>query len=467
MHRLFLGTAVPTFPWLVLLSIAHPQADGPAIPTPRLEQADIEQGQYPLDSLRGMGLRLFSTPFNRHDGYGDGPWPGLQPMLPGQRPTLQNNGTFLRVNGLDAQSCAECHTYGSTSAVPFRFAIGGSGSANNNVFAGGRTLDPADQAGHGYASFDGRFINPPFLFGAGGVELAGLEMTQNLQALRSFAQAFPDQDVPLVTHGIDFGVLRYDSPTQRWDTSRVEGIDEDLVVRPFGRKGEFATVRSFAAEAMGFHFGMQPSELVGNGVDEDQDGVVDEIRVGELSALHAFVTQLEGPELRDWNREARHGANLFVSIGCSQCHIPTVRTVGRELPYRFPEVETDPTQNVYLRVDLSRSSALLARVPGAGIELYALSDFKRHDLGAGLADRTGQPGAREFLTARLWGVADSGPYLHDGRATTLTDAILWHGGEALASRQAFEGLRQHEQVNLITFLKRHRTPEQPSADLLR
>ncbi len=61
-------------------------------------------------------------------------------------------------------------------------------------------------------------------------------------------------------------------------------------------------------------------------------------------------------------------------------------------------------------------------------------------------------GASVFLTANLWGVGSTAPYLHDGRATTLTEAILAHGGAAAGSRAAFQALGPQEQAQLIPFL---------------
>ena len=442
------------------------QADGPALGTDRTTQSEIEGGSLTLDEIRAAGLKMFATPFNRLDGYGDGPMNALDPTPPGGRPTLQNNGTFLRVNGLDAQTCMECHSVGSNATVPFTFAVGGVGGSNNNVIFQPRDIDVDDEAGNGFAGTDGRYINPPFLFGSGGVELLGLEMTVDLLALRDEAIANPDTDVALETHGVSFGVIRYDSVPGELDTSRVEGIDADLIVRPFGRKGEFPTVRQFDIEAMLFHFGMEPTEVVGDGVDGDGDGVADEILTGELSALHVFNTNLERPEIRDWNTDARAGLNVFQAIGCADCHRPIMQTYGRELPYRFPEVEEDPRRNEFLRVDLVTSKAGFDANANGGIKVPLFSDLKRHDMGPGLAETHGSPLDSQFITARLWGVADTAPYLHDGRATTLTDAILLHGGEAQAARDAFAALPEASRTLVLTFLKRLRTPEDPASDLL-
>ena len=462
--RAFVGAAlVACAPAAAALPV--PQADGPALGDARVTQSDITSGALSFDDVRAAGLRVFATSFNRHDGFGDGPMDPVDPISPGGRPTLQGNGTFLRVNGLDAQSCLECHAVGSNAEVPFRFAVGGVGASSSNVLFQPRDIDVDDESGAGMASFDGRFINPPFLFGSGGIELVGLEMTQDLLALRDVALANPGQDVPLVTHGTDFGVLRFDPLTAELDYSGLEGVDEDLVVKPFGRNGAFATARAFDVEAMLFHFGMEPVEHVGAGVDGDGDGVVDEITVGELSALHVFSTNLERPEVRDWDLGARAGLSDFIAIGCADCHTPRLETRAKNLVYRFPEVPTDPGANGFYRADLSQTSAGFAPTAAGGLAVDCFSDLKRHDMGPRLAESFGGQLDSEFITARLWGVADTAPYMHDGRATTLTDAILVHGGEAQAARDAFEALPEARRTGIITFLKRLRTPVDPASDL--
>jgi len=72
----------------------------------------------------------------------------------------------------------------------------------------------------------------------------------------------------------------------------------------------------------------------------------------------------------------------------------------------------------------------------------------------------------EFTTARLWGIADTAPYLHDGRATSLFDAIEFHGGEAQGQRDAFLALSPPEQGALIAFLESLRTPRRPNEELV-
>ncbi|ETX00808.1 MAG: hypothetical protein ETSY1_09875 [Candidatus Entotheonella factor] len=282
-------------------------------------------------------------------------------------------------------------------------------------------------------------------------------MTADLQQLKTVAKQNPGTDVELLTKGVSFGVLRFEN--DRFDTSRVEGVDDDLVVRPFGRKGEFITTREFAVGAMAFHFGMEPVELVGEDVDADGDGFVNEMLVGELSALSVFMTTLETPRETARKGDARQGEGLFHDIGCAACHVPSLRTDRLDLTYSFPENPVKPFANIFYQIDLSTPPANFTPTASGGLEVPLFSDLKRHDMGPELAESTGDPLDAEFITARLWGIADTAPYLHDGRALTLTEAILMHGGEAAAARDAFAELRDGEKIELLAFLRSLRTPD--------
>ena len=444
-------------------SLTTPPGESPALGE-RLPQQRVESGELTLLELRREGRRVFSTPFNRLDGYGDGPMNSGEPLEPGGRPTLQGNGFSLRVNGLDAQSCLECHGILSASTIPMRFGVGGVGGIGTNVLAKPNHIDVSDELGNGFAGFDGRYINPPFVLGSGGVELLGKEMTERLQQLADEARARPGTDVPLLTKGVDFGVVRFENGVL--DTSRVTGVEPDLVVRPFGRKGEFTTVREFASGAMEFHFGMQPTENVGEGQDGDGDGIVDEILIGELSALHVFATTTEAPRRIGATPESRRGFELFEASGCADCHRPFLVTQGKLLPYSFPEIPEEPFANVYLEVDLTEVPTGLRPHPRRdGLVVPLFADLKRHDMGPRLAEGTDGPEASMFTTARLWGVADTAPYLHDGRASTLTEAIHFHGGDARDSRDRFFGLSDEDRTSVLAFLRTLRTPTSVGEDL--
>jgi Di-haem oxidoreductase, putative peroxidase len=446
-----------------LPGFAQPAAQPLEFKSDTLTQADIASGRTPLLDIRKRGLEVFATPFTAQVGYGDGPASASDPTSPGRRPTLQHNGKFLRVNGLDAQTCIECHSILSNLTVPFTFGVGGVGGSNANAMLAPTTIDVADTQHNGFAAFNGRFINPPFVFGAGGVELLAKEMTEDLQAFKAQAIAQPGLVVALITKGVNFGSIRFVNGAL--DTSAVQGVDPDLVVRPFGRKGEFASVRAFDIAAMQFHFGMQPVEVVGFGIDGDGDGVVNEISEGDLSALGIFVTSLDRPRQTAENPAAKNGEARFHALGCAGCHIPALETKSPMLTYSFPEVETDPTQNVYYSTDLRNPRPGFQPNTAGGVEVPLFSDLKRHDMGPGLAESSGSPIDRQFITARLWGVADTAPYLHDGRAHTLQEAILLHGGEAQAARDAFAALPDSAQQELIALLMTLRTPVDPAGDL--
>ncbi len=434
----------------------------------RITQFDLTSGQLDLTDIRRAGLRIFATPFNHFDGFGDGPISPIDRTGPGGRPTLQNNGTFLRVNGLDAQSCLDCHGIVSAATVPVTTGVGGAGGINNSAVFRARSIDVEDLAGSGFADMDGRLINPPALFGTGGVQLVAREMTQDLLALRDMALARPGALVPLWAKGVFFGTITADA-TGTLDTSGVEGVDEDLVVRPFGRKGEFQSVRAFDLDALNFHMGMQPVEIVGAHVDADGDGVVNEILPGEVSALEIFITTQDSPRQERRDASARRGAKLFQSTGCADCHIPELNTKSRVLSYAMPEIATAPHENVFYFVDLSDRPMRFRPGSAGGIRVPMFSDLKRHDMGAELAESlhgVSQRRNREFITAKLWGVADTAPYLHDGRALTLNAAILLHGGEAQQVRDSYASLSVADRNAILSFLGTLRNPISPNADVL-
>ncbi|MBR9829633.1 MAG: c-type cytochrome [Oceanospirillales bacterium] len=154
----------------------------------------------------------------------------------------------------------------------------------------------------------------------------------------------------------------------------------------------------------------------------------------EMMAVLLFYTQhLAVPPRRNVQHpEVKAGERLFNETGCSQCHTPTQRT------------GPDPD-----RPALSNRS----------IQPY--TDLLLHDMGAGLADHRPEFAAngREWRTPPLWGlgrhqaVSGERALLHDGRARTLTEAILWHGGEAGNAREQFRQLAPEQRNQLILFLE--------------
>ena len=166
------------------------------------------------------------------------------------------------------------------------------------------------------------------------------------------------------------------------------------------------------------------------------------------------------------SRAENGGERVFFEAGCAVCHVPSLRTDSRVLSYSFPEEETDPLANPYFLVDLVESPAGFAPTSNGGMTVPLFSDLKRHDMGPELAESFGHELDSQFITARLWGVADTAPYLHDGRALTLTDAILMHGGDAAPASSHFANLSDADRISLLEFMRYLRTPTDPAADLL-
>lgn len=457
--------------------------DGPRLPADRMTQDDILNGAT-LSEIRNAGLIIFTTPMNKQDGFGDGPNEtnasvGNRSPEDGNRPTLQGNGTFLRVNGLDAQTCLECHTIVSNATVPATLGVGGVGGINTSPMFQPDLVNVADPDLDGVAEFTGRLINPPFLFGSGGVELLAKEMTQDLQDIKQQALQNPGVSYPLISKGVGFGsIIAVPSdpnatpplPDLVLDTSAVVGVANDLVVRPFGRKGDNETVRKFDVGAMAFHMGMQSVEAFGAG-DADNDGVNDEITIGDLSVLSIFNTTMDRPFQESLSAEAAIGEQIFSEIGCSGCHIPQLVTDRNTLPYKLTGTPDQPFADTFYEVDLRNTPMNFKDDPNAGVIVRLFSDLKRHDMGEDLKETfnlADDQANREFVTARLWGIADTAPYLHDGRALTLASAIRMHdsqGGEAVEEAQAFKALSIEDKNRLLAFLGTLRTPHDPNEDV--
>ena len=458
--------------------------NGPALNAP------ISQGDIPgksLTEIRQMGALVYTTPFRHADGHGDGP--GINrdnPTAPDigntGRPTLQGNGTFLRVNGLDSQTCQECHGVINNSVVPVILGIAGQGQISASPMFMTKNIDVDDSEGNslsnlGIAFFDGRLINPPKNLGMGGVELAGQAITRRLQKIaRNVAARAQSQNrrirQNLVAQGISFGAIIANSDGDL-DFSAVRGVDADLVIKPFGRKGEFPTVRAFDEGAMVFHIGMQNVDTFGFG-DPDGDGVPNELTTGQMSALHIFLTTTERPFQKALNSQSRRGRTIFNRIGCADCHVPNINTFTRNLEYRVPG-EADP----FYSVDLSGGLTQFATNRRGGITVPTFSDYKRHNMGSRLAetahflstpncDRASGAAITNcnFITMKLWGAADTAPYLHDGRALTLFEAIALHGGEAQRVRDRYLALSKGAQDALLSYLGTLKNPVNPNQDVL-
>lgn len=431
------------------------------------------------------GDELFATRFNILDGVGANVGNNLRftrvPRADMNGPNEWADHIPSRATGPNAEACTICHV------EPFE---DGSGAAGLNV-----VRDPLHTANT--AQYIQR--NTPHLFGAGALQRLAEEMTEELHS--KITQGRDDAcaqgsnvSVPLDAKGVSFGAALIACDGND-DLSGLEGIDNDLVVKAFQWKGNTKTLRKFNREASHNELGMQAVELVGYNTDSDGDSISDEFSIGDITALSVYVAGQPRPAtklelnrlgLLDLTREEidsiRRGEDVFDRTGCADCHRPqmVIRQPVFSEPSQTPEFMelafpagqltvsegVDPDNPIHFDLTADQPDNVMqvngrtihfgafekSRDGGAIVRLYG--DLKRHDMGEGLAeniDETGT-GASVWLTKELWGVGSTAPYLHDGRATTLTEAILDHGGEAGEARDAAANLSDTEFVDMIAFL---------------
>ncbi|MEW5422206.1 di-heme oxidoredictase family protein [Amorphus sp. 3PC139-8] len=220
-----------------------------------------------------------------------------------------------------------------------------------------------------------------------------------------------------------------------------------LTLGRFGWKASMPTVRLQSANAFSGDIGISTPEVPDPSGDctENQPACLERLsgvqaRLGETEApdpvmeLVTFYSKnLAVPARRDVEEsEVLKGKSLFYGAGCASCHVPKYVT-SRE------------AENPEHRFQL----------------IWPYSDMLLHDMGEGLADNrpVGDADGTEWRTAPLWGigltedVSGHTYFLHDGRARNLTEAILWHGGEAEPARDAFAAMPPDDRAALIRFLE--------------
>ncbi|HVZ71977.1 MAG TPA: di-heme oxidoredictase family protein [Polyangia bacterium] len=168
----------------------------------------------------------------------------------------------------------------------------------------------------------------------------------------------------------------------------------------------------------------------------------------DLDHIQSYLRSLSVPPRRNYeDPQAIAGKSIFEAIGCVKCHVQNLVTSSKAA---LPELR--------------------------GIDIQPFSDLLLHDMGDGLADdapvEEGTATGREWRTAPLWGNGTGtavmfpaidafdpndhpppgGVYLHDGRARSITEAILWHGGEALPMREAFRNLSADARAQLLAYV---------------
>ena len=432
------------------------------------------------------GDALFGTAGNELDGIGANVGNGSR-FAKHPRVDLTGRGQWAnhkppRVTGPNSQACNECH---------FRPAEDGSGPVSaDNVRDPQRTGDIS------------KFItrHPPHIFGVGAKQRLAEEMTQELYRIRDDAlEKAKDRKqakAKLIAKGIKFGkITAY--PDGSLDFSEVEGVDDDLVIKPLQWKGINFTIRDFVRGAENNELGLQAVEVVGIDIDGDFDQVANELTVGDMTALAIYqaaqprpVTkfQLARLGLMDLSSEEVNqiadGEQVFKAAKCTNCHVPELlldspifSEPSQSAAYRdqlFPSganpVRLGLTPDTAVTFDLTRDipDNIIELANGEEVHLgnfltngdgktvvNIFSDLKRHDLGERVAEPVDEVGTGPsvFITQPLWGAGSTAPYMHDGRSPTITDAILRHDGEAAASRDKFVNFNEKKKKALVAYIE--------------
>jgi len=231
--------------------------------------------------------------------------------------------------------------------------------------------------------------------------------------------------------------------------------DNGIAIGRFGRKAQTASLELFVRGPVFNHMGITSDPLPAERRAElptfaeapgtirskqavipdeptlDLDEAPDpELGEADLFDLLSFVLLLAAPAPDEPTAETERGRATFERLGCDGCHLPSLLGPRGPIP--------------------------------------AYSDLLLHDMGDELADGFPMEAAtgREFRTQPLWGIAAASPYLHDGRASTIDEAIRWHGGEAAPIRDAYAALPESERGELIAFLESLGGKAQRTAGLL-
>ena len=413
----------------------------------------------PFRAVR-RGRQLFQRKFTR-----------AQLQGPAFQDGIGDIDTVLAIGAGLSDSCAGCH-----------------GRPRGSAGAGGDVATRPDSR------------DAPHLFGLGLKEMLADEITQGLRQARAEAVQAAQAGGrpvtrPLVVKGIAFGSITA-APDGSLDTSRVEGVDPDLRVRPFFAHGGTTSIREFVVGALHAELGLDaadpdlarasagqrvttPAGMVLDGsLDRveappipnpgfDPNGNVsgNEVPTAIVDYLEVYLLNYVPPAVYRQTPATRLGLRTFKEIGCASCHVPDL-PVARDR--RVADVSTVyDAEHGHFNQLFATATPLVNVVPdGSGqppakvpqlqpfLVKNIFTDFKRHDLGPAFYERNWDGTfQKEFLTRPLWGIGTKGAYGHDGRSVNLTEVILRHGGEAQESRNAFAALSDPLRRDVLDFLE--------------
>lgn len=376
------------------------------------------------------GCTLVSTTLPEDGDVFDAPLPGLtaDELAAFARGDTEFERRFAASTGLgpifNNVSCASCHS-GDGRGVPSNILV--------------RIGTPEDQF---HAGYGGPQIQDKSIVGIGPEQLpTGIPMSRRLPP--------PVFGVGLIEAIPAEAILAHADPDDA-DEDGISGRPNWVTLHDyagggmqlgrFGRKAQTATLLEQTVEAyhqdIGITSDFRPIENP-HGYSSVPIATVDPVADPEIpsatiqSVVHYLRTLApSAPGAMDAARE--QGRQLFASVGCASCHVPTLRT----------------------------GTTSIAALSNRDVTLY--SDLLLHDMGEELADHRadGSANGREWRTTPLWGLRlmeaflDGQAFLmHDGRARSVDEAILLHGGEAAAVRAAYSALSANDKAALLDFVR--------------
>jgi CxxC motif-containing protein (DUF1111 family) len=320
-------------------------------------------------------------------------------------------------------SCVECHsvpaTGGSSETLETRFGTSTAGLFDPRAELGGSLIQVKGIGRAGSCDFAGEVVPPEATIASG-------RRTTPLFGL-GLVDAVPESTFRYVA--------RYQASNFPREAGRVAMVHDIAnnrrAVGRFGWKAQVPSLLQFSGDAylneMGITSPDFPDENCPQGrcdllaacnpvpeLNDDGDDVEEFLN---------FMRFLAPPPRGKWTVNVDDGRRKFSEAGCIRCHWATFRTGWSDSP-------------------------VLSRVT-----FHPYSDFLLHDMGSlGDGVELGDAKGNEFRTAPLWGVRVMTSFLHDGRASTLDEAILAHDGQARRARDRFAALPARDQAAVIEFL---------------